>query len=107
MNNSRFITYPSTVEANSNYKVVVVDAVEQELEQLKRFLQTSTENFDVHLYLGTQYDLEWLNDASADAEFVLINNDSHVNVTPVGIRYQNNLIEYFEQFEQTTVDTHN
>ena len=107
MNTSRFITYPSTVESNSNHRVVVIDAPEQELEQLKRFLQTSTENFDVYIYLGTQYDLEWLNVASADAEFVLINNGSHVNVTPVGIRYQNNLLEYFEKFERTTVDDYN
>ncbi len=99
MNTSRFITYPSTVDAGSNHKVVVIDAVEQELEQLKRFLQTSQENFDVYLYSGEDYDLEWLNYVSTDSELILINDTSQVKVTPTGVRYQDNLLEYFEQIE--------
>ena len=99
MINSRFITYPSTVDSISNHRVVVIDALEQELEQLKRFLQTSQENFDVYLYSGTDYDLEWLNYVSHDAELILINDASQVQVTPVGIRYQDNLLSYFEQIE--------
>ena len=99
MNTSRFITYPSTVDAGSNHKVVVIDAAEQELEQLKRFLQTSQENFDVYLYSGEDYDLEWLNYVSADAKLILINDASQVQVTPSGVRYQGDLLGYFEQIE--------
>ena len=99
MNNSRFVTYPSTVETCSNHRVVLIDATEQELTQLERFLQTSKENFDVYIYPSDSYDLEWLNYASTDAELILINDASQVRVTPTGIRYQGNLLEYFERIE--------
>ena len=99
MNTSRFITYPSTVEACSNHRVILIDATEQELTQLERFLQTSEENFDVYIYPSDSYDLEWLNYASTDAELILINDASQVRVTPHGVRYQGNLLEYFERIE--------
>ena len=99
MNTSRFVTYPSTVETNSNHRVVLIDATKQELTQLERFLQTSEENFDVYIYSGDSYDLEWLNYASSDAKLILINDASQVRVTPMGIRYQGNLLEYFERIE--------
>ncbi len=99
MNNSRFVTYPSTVEACSNHRVVLIDATEQELTQLERFLQTSEENFDVYIYLSENYDLEWLNYASTDAELILINDASQVRVTPTGVRYQGNLLAHFEKIE--------
>ena len=105
MNTSRFITYPSTVESNTNHKIIVVDATAQELAQLERFLQTSQTNFDVYLYTGDSYDLEWLNYVSTDAKLILINDASLVKITPSGIRYTDNLIDYFEQIEQATVDT--
>jgi hypothetical protein len=99
MSTSRFVTYPSTVEACSNHRVVLIDATEQELIQLERFLQTSRENFDVYIYPSENYDLEWLNYASTDAELILINDASQVRVTPHGVRYQGNLLEYFERIE--------
>jgi len=99
MNTSRFVTYPSTVETNPNHRVVLIDATEQELTQLERFLQTSEENFDVYIYSGESYDLEWLNHVSSDAELILINDLSQVKVTPTGIRYQGNLLEHFERIE--------
>ena len=99
MNNSRFITYPSTVEACLNHRVVLIDATEQELTQVERFLKTSVENFDVYIYSGESYDLEWVNHVSTDAELILINDASQVKVTPMGVRYQNNLLEHFERIE--------
>ena len=99
MSTSRFVTYPSTVEINPNHRVVLIDATEQEITQLERFLQTSEENFDVYIYPSESYDLEWLNYASSDAELILINDHSQVRVTPTGIRYQGNLLEYFERIE--------
>jgi hypothetical protein len=79
--------------------VVLIDATEQQLTQVERFLQTSEENFDVYIYPSDSYDLEWLNYASTDAELILINDASQVRVTPTGIRYQGNLLEYFERIE--------
>ena len=99
MSTSRFVTYPSTVEINPNHRVVLIDATEQELTQVERFLQTSEENFDVYIYPSDSYDLEWLNYASSDAELILINDASQVRVTPHSIRYQGNLLEYFERIE--------
>ena len=99
MNTSRFITYPSTVEACSNHRVILIDATEQELTQLERFLQTSEENFDVYIYPSENYDLEWLNYVSTDAELILINDASQVRVTPTGVRYQGNLLAHFEKIE--------
>ena len=99
MSTSRFVTYPSTVEINPNHRVVLIDATEQQLTQVERFLQTSEENFDVYIYPSDNYDLEWLNYASTDAELILINNSSQVRVTPSGTRYQDNLLEYFERIE--------
>jgi len=99
MNTSRFITYPSTVEACSNHRVVLIDPTEQELTQLERFLQTSEENFDVYIYPSENYDLEWLNYASTDAELILINDASQVRVTPTGVRYRGNLLAHFEKIE--------
>jgi hypothetical protein len=84
--------------------VVLIDATEQELTQLERFLQTSKENFDVYIYPSDSYDLEWLNYASADAELILINDASQVRVTPNGVRYRGNPLVYFEKIEQSVVD---
>lgn len=105
MNNSRLITYPSIVEDGSNQKVVVIDATGQELGQLERFLQTSRTNFDVYLYTGESYDLEWLNYVSTAAKLILINDSSQVKITPSGVRYQKDFIDYFEQIEQASIDT--
>lgn len=104
MNTSRFITYPSTVELNTNYKVILIDATTEELTQLERFLQTSQTNFDVYLYQGATGDLEWLNYASYDAKLTLIKDSSEVRVTPNSIRYQINLLEHFERIELDLVD---
>ena len=79
--------------------MVLIDVTEQELTKLERLLQTSEENFDVYIYPSDSYDLEWLNYASSDAELILINDASLVRVTPHGVRYQGNLLEYFERIE--------
>lgn len=104
MNNSRFVTYPSTVELNSNYKIMLIDATAEELAQLERFLQTSQSNFDVYLYQGSTGDLEWLNYASYDSKLTLIKDTSEVRITPNSVRYQSNLLEHFERIELDHVD---
>lgn len=104
MNNSRFITYPSVVDLNSNHKVILIDATPEELVHLERFLQTSITNFDVYLYEGNIGDLEWLNYVSYDAALTLINDSSQVKITPNSTRYQDNLLEHFEHIELDLAD---
>ena len=95
---SRFITYPSTVEKSSNHTVILIDATAEELIRLERFLKVSTVDFDVYLYRGEDYDLEWLNHVHKSADHVLINHASQVSVTDAE-RYTIEPLEYFEQYE--------
>ena len=101
---SRFITYPSTVEKSNNHTVILIDATAEELVRLERFLKISDTNFDVYLYQGEDYDLEWLNYIHISADHVLINDTSQVKVTDAE-RYTTEPLVYFEQYEldnQTT-----
>jgi hypothetical protein len=95
---SRFITYPSTVEKSNNHTVILIDATAEELVRLERFLKISTVDFDVYLYRGEDYDLEWLNYVHKSADHVLINHASQVSVTDAE-RYTTEPLEYFEQYE--------
>lgn len=101
--NSRFVTYPSTVDKGTNHKVVLIDAVDHDIEAIGLFLAASVENFDVYLYEGANHDLEWLNLISSDADHILINDRSQVQVTDAE-RYQSKPLAYFERIEQKTVD---
>lgn len=95
---SRFITYPSTVEKSNNHTVVLIDATAEELVRLERFLKISEKNFDVYLYKGEYYDLEWLNYVSKLADHILIKDNSQVRVTSAE-RYTTEPLDYFEQIE--------
>ena len=95
---SRFITYPSTVEKSNNHTVILIDATAEELVRLERFLKISTVDFDVYLYRGEDYDLEWLNYVHKSADHVLINDGSQVSVTDAE-RYTIEPLAYFEQYE--------
>ena len=95
---SRFITYPSTVEKSNNHTVILIDATAMELARLERFLKISAVDFDVYLYRGEDYDLEWLNHVHTSADHVLINDASQVSVTGAE-RYTTEPLEYFEQYE--------
>ena len=86
--NTRYITYPST-ELKQRYTVLIVDIKPADFIDLTEFLQKSTIDFDVYLYDGTNYDLEWLNYICKQCDDVLIDNDSQVKITPAdtNIRY--------------------
>jgi hypothetical protein len=109
LNNSRFITYPSTVEKSNNHTVVLIDATANELDRLERFLKTSDKNFDVYLYKGEDYDLEWLNYITQSSDAYLINDASQVKVSHGSIRYGQDQdlkdpLDYFGQIEQQDLD---
>jgi hypothetical protein len=95
---SRFITYPSTVEKSNNHTVILINATAEELVRLERFLKISDVNFDVYLYRGEDYDLEWLNYIHKSADHVLINDASQVKITDAE-RYTTEPLAYFEQYE--------
>lgn len=101
---SRFITHPSTVEKSNNHTVVLVDATETELSQLERFLKVSQANFDVYLYQSDIQDLDWLTEISQQADHTLVNDQSQIDIAD-SQRYISEPWEYFEYFEQRTVDT--
>jgi hypothetical protein len=93
--NSRFITYPSTVE-KTRHTVLIIDIKPADFIVLTEFLQNNDNDFDVYLYDGTSYDLEWLNHVSKECDDVLIDDASQVRISPestnvrygVGLEYQ-------------------
>jgi hypothetical protein len=86
--NSRFITYPSTVE-KTRHTVLVIDIKPADFIVLTEFLQACDRDFDVYLYDGTNHDLEWLNHVSQNCDAILIDQSSQVMITPTdtNIRY--------------------
>ena len=86
--NSRYITYPSTVE-KERYTALIIDIKPADFIVLNEFLQASEHDFDVYLYDSESYDLEWLNHVSKDCDTVLIDDASQVKITPTdtNIRY--------------------
>jgi hypothetical protein len=111
MNNSRFITPPSTVKNRGNHTVVLIDAENQDINELHVFFTSSVKDFDVYLYQGDYGDLEYLNYITNQADWVLIHADSQVSIqnydkqTKFGsgqsIRYP---AEYFEQIQKQFID---
>jgi hypothetical protein len=81
--NSRFITNPDTVPANNNHTVLVIDADQESINNIEHFCQISNKNYDIYLYEEKLSDLQWLNEVTNLADYVLINNTSHVTITGV------------------------
>ena len=93
--NSRFITYPSTVE-KIRETAIIIDIKPADFIVLTDFLKASDRDFDVYLYDGESHDLEWLNHVTKDCDHVLIDDSSQVRITPestnirygLGLKYQ-------------------
>ena len=86
--NSRFITYPSTVE-KVRYTALIIDIKPADFIVLTDFLRNNSNDFDVYLYDGETHDLEWLNYVTKDCDVVLIDDTSQVHITPesTNVRY--------------------
>ena len=86
--NSRFITYPSTVDKVRD-TAIIIDIKPADFIVLTEFLQASDKDFDVYLYDGASHDLEWLNHVTKDCDHVLIDDSSQVRITPesTNVRY--------------------
>jgi hypothetical protein len=108
--NSRFITYPSTVE-KTRYTALIIDIKPADFIVLTEFLQKTDSDFDVYLYDGASYDLEWLNHVTKDCDHVLIDSSSQVTIKPedTNIRYGKGLeyqtpYGYFTKLVDKTVE---
>jgi hypothetical protein len=104
--NSRIITYPSTVEKQSNNTVVLVDATVDEVELVGLFCQASNKDHDIYLYKQDVDDLTWLHTITDGADCVLIAEDSVLTVDNAGqiIQYGskqklNTPLAYFQQID--------
>jgi|688.fasta_scaffold405477_4 hypothetical protein len=86
--NSRFITYPSTVDKIRD-TVIVIDIKPADFIVLTDFLKSTDSDFDVYLYDGESHDLEWLNHVTKDCDHVLIDDASQVRISPesTNVRY--------------------
>ena len=86
--NSRFITYPSTVDKIRD-TVIVIDIKPADFIVLTDFLKSTNSDFDVYLYDGESHDLEWLNHVTKDCDHVLIDDSSQVRISPesTNVRY--------------------
>ena len=86
--NSRFITYPSTVD-KVRETAMIIDIKPADFIVLTDFLKAADRDFDVYLYDGQSHDLEWLNHVTKSCDHVLIDDTSQVRITPksTNVRY--------------------
>lgn len=102
--NSRFITYPSLVDKSSNHTVVIIDASEEDIEDIGLFCKLSDKNYDIYLYRGDLNDLEWLSYISDRADSMLLKDDSKVTTTAKHQKFgqsseQTSPLEYFQKYD--------
>jgi hypothetical protein len=85
---TRYITYPTTVE-KVRHTVLIIDPNPEDFVFLTEFLQNTSMDFDVYIYDGNSYDLEWLNHVSKSCDDILIDNTSQVRISPesTNVRY--------------------
>ena len=104
MTNSRFITYPSTVEKESNTTIVLVDADMDDIASIGSFCQTSHKNYDIYLYKAATGDLEWLQYLGNRVDQIFIRQGSTVNITDATYYTSiNDLKEYFTRIDGKTL----
>jgi hypothetical protein len=104
--NSRIITHPSTVEKQTNFTVVLIDASVEEVENITLFCQVSRQNYDIYLYKQDLNNLQWLDAILQLADHILISQNSLVTVNNVnqiskfGLDQQlNTPLAYFQQVD--------
>lgn len=104
---SRFITYPSIVEKD-NHTVILVDPSSEDQKRLELYLQINFRDYDVYIYQGSVDDLQWLKHVAEQADTVLINNQSQIEVANSVnvIRYgsSTSLVDHLAYFEQISLD---
>jgi len=103
LTNSRFITHPSLVDKSTSHTVLVVDATEDDIENIGLFCKASNKNYDVYLYRYELDDLEWLNSILKRTDTVLQKTASSVtldNISAITFNKSIDLLEIFENFDK-------
>jgi hypothetical protein len=101
---SRFITAPDIVEKENNHTVVIVDASQQEIEDIALFCKVGKMFYDVYLFRSDEDDNKWLNSILTNADFVLNSVDSplsqSINSTTFGQGGKYKVpLNYFQEYE--------
>lgn len=72
-NNSKFITVPDIIP-KEHHTVLMIDSDWEDIETVAYFCKSCQEDFTIYLYQAFENNKEWLMDAFANCDTVLINN---------------------------------
>lgn len=103
LTNSRFITHPSLVDKTTSQTILIIDATEDDVENVGWFCKASNKNYDVYLYRYELNDEEWLNSILTKVDKVLQKDSSTVilnNIDVVKFNQSVRLLEIFEKLDQ-------
>lgn len=105
---SKFITYPDTLPKKENHTVILIDPIKKDIEDLAYFLKVTEKDFDIYLYNGKLYELEYLNHIHSQADFTFIRTGSEVNITNCDEQadYDSvlDLLAYFKKMAESPID---
>lgn len=105
---SRFITYPNALDTKENHTVILVDPTESDIEDVAYFLKVTEKDFDIYLYKGELYELEYLNHIHKQTDWTFIRQGSMVNIQNCDQQASYNsgaeLLEYFKKMVSQPVD---
>ena len=86
---TNFITPPDFV-TNGNHTVVLIDATEQQIDQLAEFCRTAINSYNVYIYRNGMNDIDWLKSAMSQADTFIVNTESN-ELSPVKDRVVDSL----------------
>lgn len=102
---SRFITPPDVLDDHSNYTVLIVDASEQEVENLSYFCQTGKYHYDIYFYSTDSDDAQWIDRVLPKVDAALVHQSSQVVIADSVIFGETLAVAtplaYFQQYEQS------
>lgn len=84
--NSRFITYPDIVDKQSNDAIILIDSDIIDIENAGIFCKTSVGDYDIYLYREDMNESEWLESVIKQADVVLINQDSSIELSGTNVK---------------------
>ena len=97
--NSRFITYPSTVDKEINRTILLIDATVDDIENIGLFCKSSNKDYDIYLYRDGLQEIEWLTTVAKLADEILIANDSTISIDFPATVYDTSPLKYFQEFD--------
>ena len=97
--NSRFITYPSVVEKETNHTILLIDAATDDIENIGLFCKSSIKDYDIYLYRADLQEAEWLATVANLADEILIADGSLVSIDFPTTIYITSPLGYFQEFD--------